>query len=573
MITRRLMIAGLAGGSVIALSSGTQSNPNAKAQTRSYAAPAPAPDVMLDDMVFSANDPATVWQQAGAHTTRAFLRKGDWAVIWYLQQKSPIDAKPFDVVVVERQRWNNLTQERPALSYRATIFGKTFPLNGHGDFQRWVISSRSWPLNDRLLDYWQGQGWLLPWGIGPKLRTPSQWPWMEDVPSYTPLGSGGFTPGMATTGLRDEVGPIVNRQARYIMERSNQMRFVSLNYGLSSASIPWHVRGPDGLPLLLDDPKAHIKLQQYYQNYPEEKIISVSPGMQVSWDIDNAHRPNPSFIPALMSGLHPFFVEQQVFSACAALNAVMPEYRGASGRLLDEGQGRDWAWSMRDVLLAHALLQSMPKVDWLPARERFGAILSANLERAVHVMAKPGLGQLGMFWESGATDYTPNSSSWPAIQTGGREGVYSSTVTNYIPYTLDWGRRLHNDPRWLQLQVQYAQRYQARRFLATGPYSFQHLPARLEGRWASSWQEVARWVNLPANIASQPWYGFDRPVNDPTAYPYETEMPTTVYTGLKLAQATGQAGQEVDNAVAIMESQMRGRASESWAAFAMRHER
>lgn len=522
-------------------------------------------------MLFSAEDPAAVWQYAGPDTARVFLRKGNWAVIWYLQEQSPVDGKPFDVVVVERQRWTNLSAEQAAVSYQASVFGKSFPVQGHGDFQRWVIASRTWPMSDRVLDHWQTKGWLLPWGVGPKLSAPGQWGYMDPIPSYTPLSKGGFSPAMGTTGLRDEIGPIVNRQARYIMERSGEMRRISLNYGLSAASIPWHVRGSDGGPLLLDTPGTPLKLQQYYQNYPEERVISVSPGMPDPWLIDNAHRPCGSFLPALLSELHPFFIEEQVFSACAALNSVTPDYRGTSGKLIDQPQGRDWAWSMRDMLLAYALLRVVPSLDWLPSAERFNAILSANLDRAMATLAKPGLGQLGMFWEGDAEDYAPNPSFWTSIQARQRPGVYNGSICNYIAFTLDWGRRLHPDPRWLQLQLVFAQRYQARRFLATGAYCFLNLPARLDGKWFSDWRDVARTVGLPADIARQNWHRFDLPINDRQIYEYSTEYPTTFYNGLKLAQATGRAGPEVDTAIALLEAQIGRGGTESWPAFAMRH--
>lgn len=575
MLSRRLMIAS---GAAALISGGiqpqrpapaqAQPRPQATGRTRDASA---ITEICIGDVVFTADDPAAVWQNAGLHTTRVFLRKGNWALIWYLQEASPVDGKPFDVVVVERQRWTNLATEQAAVGYQAQVFGRSFPLQGHGDFQRWVIASRTWPLSDRVLDQWQSQGWLLPWGTGPKLRAPGQWGYMDPIAPYTPLSTGGILPGMGTTGLRDEIGPIVNRQARYVMERSAEMRRISLNYGLSAASIPWHVRGNDGQPLLLDKPNTPLKVQQYYQNYLEEKIISISPGMAVDWQIDNAHRPCPSFIPALLSELHPFFVEEQVFSACTALNAVGPDYRGTSGKLLDQSQGRDWAWSMRDVVLAHALLQSMPVLDWMPRAERFDAIITANLDRAMRTMAMPGLGQLGMFWEGDASDYAPNPTFWPSIRAGQRAGVYTGSIANYIAYTLDWGRRLHPDPRWLQLQVAYAERFQARRFLATGPYCFLNLPARLEGRWNSDWRQVGRILGLPENIARQNWYSFDKPINDPNIYDYSTEYPMTFYNGLKLAQATGQAGQDVDLAVTLLEAQMGRGGVESWPAFAMRH--
>jgi hypothetical protein len=568
ILTRRSMIAG---GAAALAACGMQSDGTASAQGLPRGNASAATDVRLGDTVFSTTDPAAIWQYAGPDTSRVFLRKGNMAVIWYLQQASPIDGKPFEVVAVERQRWTNLATEAPAISCQATAFGRSFPIYGHGDFQRWMIASRPWPMTDRVLDEWQGRGMLLPWGIGPKLKAPANWGWQPELRAYTPLSAGGITPAMGTTGLRDEVGPIAHRQARYIMERSQEMRAISLNYGLCSSSIPWHVRGNNGLPLLLDDPKSPLKLQQYYQNYPEEKIISVSPGMQLEWQIDNAHRPCLSFLPALLTGLHPYFVEQQVFSACAALNSVAPDMRGASGRLLDEGQGRDWAWSMRDMVLAYALLKAIPRVDWLPAPERFDAIIAANLDRAMKGMATPGMEQLGMFWASGIPDSDPNPGFWTARQTGNRPGIYIGGIANYIAYTLDWGRRLHPDPRWTQLQILYADRFLAQKMLATGPMAFQNLPARIQGRWASSWYDVARNIGVNQNVANMSWHAFNRPIADKAVYEYETEFPAMVYNGLKLAQATGRAGANVDKAIALIETQMRGRATESWPAFAMRH--
>jgi hypothetical protein len=121
--------------------------------------------------------------------------------------------------------------------------------------------------------------------------------------------------------------------------------------------------------------------------------------------------------------------------------------------------------------------------------------------------------------------------------------------------------------------MQYADRFLAQRVLATGPFAFETLPARLEGRWASNWNEVARNVGLPANIANTRWHSFDRPINDTAIYPYTTELPAMIYNGLKLAQATGGAGQNVDRAVAVLEAQMGQGATESWPAFSMRHAR
>lgn len=78
---------------------------------RDPALTAAAPPVRLGDTILSVDDPAAVWQSAGQHTVRVFLRKGPWALVWYLQAASPVDGKPFDVVVVERQRWTNLAAE------------------------------------------------------------------------------------------------------------------------------------------------------------------------------------------------------------------------------------------------------------------------------------------------------------------------------------------------------------------------------------------------------------------------------------------------------------------------------
>jgi hypothetical protein len=527
------------------------------------------PPVIVADIRFDANDPAAVVQPAGPDTTRIFLRKGPWAVIWYLQAKSPVDGKPFDVVVVERQRWVNLTTTRNAVNYSAQAFGKTIALKGHGDFQRWVVPSRPWPLSDRTLDAWNAKGWLLPWGTGPKLKTPSRWPWMAEVPAYTPLSNCSLTFAMGTTGLRDDIGPILHNHALYLIERRPELRATVMAHGQAAASIPWHVRGADGAPVLFDQPGNKISLQQYYQNLPPEQVIGVSAGMQGDWQIDNAHRPNPAFVAALLSGLHPFFVEEQIFSACAALNAC--QTRGPAGLWLDCAQGRDWCWSMRDVMLAHALLSRLPPLPWLPAPARFDAILKTNLDKALGELALPGAGQLGIFWVRGAGDAPTNPTFWAARQTGNAPGLYQGAIPDFIGYILDWGRRLNGDPRWLKLQVQFAERFQARRALALGAYVAQPVPIRLAGRWAANWHDTARWLKVPDPARAPRWHQFGLPVNDKNVYSYSTEYPINLYHSLKLAAATGQAGANVAAAITYLERQMEPAAPEAWPAFALHH--
>ena len=86
------------------------------------------------------------------------------------------------------------------------------------------------------------------------------------------------------------------------------------------------------------------------------------------------------------------------------------------------------------VITRYALLRSMPALDWLPSADRFDAILSANLDRAVRALAVPGMGQLGMFWEGDAYDSAPNPTFWPSIRTGQRPGVYTGMIVNYIAF-------------------------------------------------------------------------------------------------------------------------------------------
>ncbi len=529
---------------------------------------AAAARVTLAGIEFDPTDSAALKQPAGPDTQRIFLRKGPWAVIWYVQAKSPVDGKAFDVVVVERQRWTGLTAARAAVDYTATVLGKKLALKGHGDFQRWVMTSRDWPLSDRWLDDWTKKGWLLPWGIGPKLKALTNWPWMYDVPAYQPLKRNGITDTMGATGLRDDIGPIMQRQARYIIERSADMRAISLSHGLSMASIPWHVRGQDGAALLLDRPNTDMALQQYYQNLATEKIIQMSPAMREPWLVDNSHRPCGALLPALLSGLHPFFVEEQVFSACAALNTVSPSDRGPASLLLDAGQGRDLCWSLRDILLAYALLTRLPPLPWLPSPARFATILSANLDRALGGMATPGMGSFGICWGHKLSDAKPIMAYWAPQQTGGADGTYIGAIPDFLGYCLDWGRRLTGDPRWLKLQLQFAERFQAARVLALGPYAFQYLPVRLAGRWGRDWAEVAQRLK----IKSLPrWHSFDLPINDKALYPYSTEYPLNLYHSLKLAAATGAAGPVVAKAISYLEAQMQPGAVEMWPAFALRH--
>jgi hypothetical protein len=365
----------------------------------------------------------------------------------------------------------------------------------------------------------------------------------------------------------------MQQHARYIMDRSSEDRQGVLNTGVAAASIPWHVRGADGAPLLLDKPGADIVLQQYYQNMPAEKVIRVSENMQYPWKIDNAHRPCAAFLPALLSGMHPFFIEQQVFSACAALNTVQSETRGPASLWLNSGQGRDWCWSMRDVLLAHSLLKRLPPMPWLPAPERFARILGANLDRALYNMRQSGSGDFGIFWlDKNIYEGAPNPTLWAAKHTNSAIGLYQSPIPDFIGYILEWGRRLNGDARFAQLQQLFAQRYQARRLLMFGPYAMIPLPVRLGGRWARDWADVAARVKITPAMRDKRWHKFILPIQDTAIFPYDTEYPLNLYHSLKFAAAAGKAGPEVAAAILALEKQMGPDTAEVWPAFAMRHD-
>lgn len=550
------------------------------ASAMAAALPAAAPAATGDEALTINNqrfDPATArWEQLDGFTRRAQMNGGGFVIVWYRQAKSPVDGAPLTVLVVERQR-APASAPQPAARYLARWRDQSFSIADHVDFARWVATSRPWPTSDRWIEQWRKAGLLLPWGAGPRLALPPRWAWMADPVAYAPLGDAGLVRAMGTTGLRDDIGPILQRHARYLISGDKQDRAVAMATGQAMASIVWHLRDAGGAPLLMDSPAWRNRaLRQYYAAHSDsERIETVDEGPG-GWSIDNAHRPCAAFLPALLTGLHPFFIEEQIFSACAVLNTASPSVRGASGLLIDRAQGRDFTWGLRDLLLAQQLVLRSGLTPWRGLANRLAAVISANLDAMLLALGRGAGATLGAFWADAGNANAPNPTTWVASRLSSARAVYQGPIPDFLGYVLEWGARLSPDKRWRQAQRQFAERYQAARLLALGPYAYTTVPLAMGGRWAASWAEVAQWLRLSPATARQRWVRPSLPVDDKAAYPYDTEYPLNAYHSMKFALRAHPDSAVLRDAVALFERQIdaapeAARTEAGWPAFAMSH--
>lgn len=184
-------------------------------------------------------------------------------------------------------------------------------------------------------------------------------------------GKGLWTPDMTVAGGRADLGPHPRWMAGWLYEGSAALKDVALGQADLAASWPMHLR--EGNPTKFTDrgrtlPAAGLPVSGYARptlaymaldfNYTraEDRVRPVGSRSGNGWSPDNAHQPQPFFIPYLLTGEH-FYNEQLLFwagfsmldnswggygGACYSRSAT-PEYLGLGGQL------RGMAWGLRMV--------------------------------------------------------------------------------------------------------------------------------------------------------------------------------------------------------------------------------
>ncbi len=149
---------------------------------------------------------------------------------------------------------------------------------------------------------------------------------------------------MPATGGRRDIGPMPRWSARYLLSMDRRAKTVSL--GTATLAGTWNIHYRDqltGLPVSLDDyPTMSLLSNNNPDQFPDCSDCS-TPNIY-----DSAHQPALAYLPYLVTGDH-YYLEELQFWANLNMIESNPGYRGGELGLLQWGQVRGQAWSLRTL--------------------------------------------------------------------------------------------------------------------------------------------------------------------------------------------------------------------------------
>ncbi len=157
-----------------------------------------------------------------------------------------------------------------------------------------------------------------------------------------PLGAGTISKEMPSTGGRADIGPQPYWILTHLRRQSAETRRHMLANAEAAGSIPWRLRDPaTNEPPTLDD---HPRMWIDYRATEGENGHGPLETSVDGWRLDNAHQPDPSYVPYLLTGDR-VYLDDLKAQAAFALMRYNPRYRdGAEGNLRnDEVRGQAWA--------------------------------------------------------------------------------------------------------------------------------------------------------------------------------------------------------------------------------------
>ena len=188
-----------------------------------------------------------------------------------------------------------------------------------------------------------------------------------------PLSPATFVKYFPTTGARPEIGLTPQWTAHFLSVQSEQTKQVMLANAEAAGAVPWHFADDKtGNPVsILDYPKFWGEERglkaEFRPDRPHEDIFSSSDN---GWSPDHAHKPALTALPYLVTADR-YYADELAMQAAFAIFGRWPAYREGGLKVIDVGQVRASAWSLRDLSDGAYLLP-----DNHPSK--------AYLERALH---------------------------------------------------------------------------------------------------------------------------------------------------------------------------------------------
>jgi hypothetical protein len=186
------------------------------------------------------------------------------------------------------------------------------------------------------------------------------------TPSYTPVPTlpwGGLTLYMGTTGGRNDIGMVTDATSALAMTYDPGMLAMCLAQAEGASSIPWHLfDGPNNCyvnninrPNLWPSYQALYTGGGAYLPLPADQQMGGGP-----WTLDDAHMPNASVIPYLLTG------ERRYLDDLLAEATWCVTGEGNKNIIVNVGQVRGQAWCLRQVAYAALLCDDADSIKpWL----------------------------------------------------------------------------------------------------------------------------------------------------------------------------------------------------------------
>ncbi|HVW82570.1 MAG TPA: LamG-like jellyroll fold domain-containing protein [Candidatus Paceibacterota bacterium] len=162
--------------------------------------------------------------------------------------------------------------------------------------------------------------------------------------SYSPLSSAGIAKYMPTTGDRPDVGPTTSQNADWLLSQDASAAKYALAQADAAGTVPWHYFDPNtgdylslvNYPTLWTDSRGNPTLKQFTG--------------ATDWTLDNAHEPDLSFVPYLLTGSRWDLDQlnaQATFSELVSWNGYRGDGKGLMINFLDQVRGQ--AWPLRQI--------------------------------------------------------------------------------------------------------------------------------------------------------------------------------------------------------------------------------
>ncbi|MDD2868757.1 hypothetical protein [Neomegalonema sp.] len=293
---------------------------------------------------------------------------------------------------------------------------------------------------------------------------------------FEPLGPGTISKAMPNTGGRADIGPVPYWILAHLRLQSAETRRMMLANAEAAGSIPWRLRDPatgepptlDAWPKLWFDGRATLAENGHG---PLEANVE-------GWRLDNAHQPDPSYVPYLLTGDRVYLDDLKAQAAYALLR-YNPRYRGdAEGNLRNE-EVRGQAWANR----AHANAAFI-----LPDDDPGKASLARKLGQRFAWYARA-------YGEDDALGGPASHETSGWIQGANAEGLVSNWQQDYFLTTLAQAGRMgfsaEAAPVWRRIRPYFLNRFLRTDFNPRWSTVYQYRTRDDSGAPIPTWRQIA----------------------------------------------------------------------------------